>query len=85
MQFNLAVEGNPVRGLGKFLTNEASRRMFPSFVSFCVAGAGAALGFLASALSIHWLSIVAFVITVLGVLGGFVFIFYGWWRLSRGE
>ncbi len=74
-----------MRGLSKFLPNEASRRMFPGFLAFCVAGAGTALGFIASAMSVRWLGILAFNITGLGVFGGFVFILRGWWRLFRLE
>jgi hypothetical protein len=74
-----------MRGLEKFLPNEANRRMFPGFIAFVVAGIGVALGFFASAISVRWLSILAFAITLIGVLGGFVFILHGWWRVGRGD
>lgn len=59
--------------------------MLPGFVAFCIAGTGAVLGFVASAMSLRWLGILAIALTALGVLGGFVFILRGWWRLFRGE
>jgi len=69
----------------KFLPNEMNRRMFPGFVAFCVAAVGAALGFIASAMSLRWLGIAAVVLVGLGVAGGFVFILHGWWRIWRGD
>ena len=63
-----------------FLPNEANRRLFPGFVAFCVALGGVTLGFVASYFAIGWLSRIAFVITVVGVAGGFVFVAHGWWR-----
>jgi hypothetical protein len=74
-----------VRGLDKFLPNDANRRMFPGFVAFCAAGAGVALGFIASATSLRWLGVLAFAITALSVLAWFVFILHGWWRILRGD
>jgi membrane protein YdbS with pleckstrin-like domain len=70
--------------LKKLLPNSNNERLFPFFVVFCVAGFGVALGFTAFALSAHWLALVAFFITVLGVLAGFLFIVQQWWRSFRG-
>jgi hypothetical protein len=74
-----------MRSLEKFLPNEANRRMFPGFVALCLAGAGVALGFIASTLSLRWLGIVALALAAMGVFGGFVFILHGWWRIFRGD
>ena len=74
-----------MRGLKKFLPNEANRRMFPGFVALCVAGTGVALGFIAYTLSLPWLSTFAFALTAMGVFGGFVLILHGWWRIYRGD
>jgi hypothetical protein len=70
--------------LKDFLPNANNQRLFPGFVAFCVAGLGVALGFIAFAMSIRWLALLAFFITVLGVLSGFLFISRQWWRLFRG-
>ena len=69
--------------LQRFLPDQNNRAFFPCFVAFCVAVLGAALGFTANAISVHWLSIVAFCITALGVFGGIICILHGWWLLFR--
>jgi uncharacterized membrane protein YcjF (UPF0283 family) len=69
--------------LQKFLPDQNNRALFPGFVAFCVAVLGAALGFTANAFSVHWLSVVAFCVTALGVFGGIYFILHGWWLFSR--
>lgn len=67
--------------LGKFLPNEMNRQMAPGVLAVCVTAVGAILGFFAWGMSIGWLAVVAYVIALLGVVGGFGFIVYGWVRL----
>lgn len=71
--------------LDKFLPNAANRWLFPGFVCFCVAGLGAALGFLAWLLEQRWLAFVGYIITASGVLGGFIFIAHRWWQMLTGR
>ena len=66
--------------INKFLPDEANRRLFPGFVAFLVALLGVILGFIASAIESNVFGVVAYVITVIGVLGGLVFVGYGWFR-----
>jgi hypothetical protein len=60
--------------LETFLPNRHNRALFPGFVGFVIAALGAILGFIADWLSWYWLGIVALILVVLGVAGGFVFI-----------
>lgn len=71
----------------RFLLGVHNRQLFPGFICFCMAGLGAALGFLADSLQAHLLGLVAFAITVVGVAGGFVFIAFRWYQLftKRGQ
>jgi CHASE2 domain-containing sensor protein len=70
--------------MSKFLPNQNNRRHFPAFACFCVASVGVALGFVASAFQVKPLYLVALVITVSGVAGGFVCIIYVWWAVLAG-
>jgi hypothetical protein len=64
--------------LDTFLPNWHNRALFPGFVEFVMAALGAMLGFIADWLSWKWLGMFAFILVVLGVAGGFVFIL---WRI----
>ena len=66
--------------LQRFLPNEANRRLFPGFVCFGIAAVGVALGFLGWAAELRWLALIAFLVTAAGVVGGFSWIAYVWWR-----
>jgi hypothetical protein len=67
--------------LATFLPNDANRRLFPGFLALCVAASGAALELIAWSLSVRWLSIVAVVVTIAGIVGVFFFIVHGWFRV----
>jgi hypothetical protein len=58
--------------LKRFLPNPENRRLFPGFVAFCVAAVGAALGFWAHYMEWEQLGELAFLVTALGVIGGFI-------------
>lgn len=74
-----------VHAPSKFLPDRNNRRLFPGFVAFCVAGVGVALGFIGQARSWRWLTLLAFPVVAVGVLGGLVFILRGWWQIYRGD
>jgi len=66
--------------INKFLPNDDNRRLFPGFVAFLVALGGVILGFTAAAIESRLLGVVGYIITVIGVLGGVVFVGYGCYR-----
>jgi hypothetical protein len=55
--------------------------LLPTFAFVCVGASGAAICFVATALSIRWLYRVGFVI---GFLAALFFVLYLWWRLFIG-
>ena len=69
--------------VGKFLPNDANKKLLVGFIAFVVAGFGAALEFFADAYSIHWLGMIAFCVVALGVFSGFIFILIRWWKIFK--
>jgi hypothetical protein len=57
--------------------DEASRRLFPGFAAFVVALIGVGLGIVADWASVRWLGYIAFIMVAAAVLGGFIFIIWG--------
>jgi len=64
--------------LKSFFPAEARRQLPSALIIFCVACAGGALCWIASALSIRWLYRIGFGI---GFVGALVFVLNVWWRL----
>ena len=63
--------------------DEASRRLFPGFLAFAVALVGFGLAVVADWASIRWLGFVAFAMIASAVLGGFIFIIWGFITFPR--
>jgi hypothetical protein len=67
--------------LASFLPSKQNQSLAPAFFAFCTAGVGVALGFIADAKNWHWLSIAAFALTALGILGVWIAIGFHIWRV----
>ena len=63
--------------------DEASRRLFPGFVACAVALIGFGLAVVADWASIRWLGFVAFAMVASAVLGGFIFIIWGFVKFPQ--
>lgn len=51
-----------------------------AFAGFCIAALGTMTGFIGFGIEVRWVTLVAFVVTVFGVILGFIGVIYGWMK-----
>ncbi len=60
----------------KFIPNVNNKKLLLGFIAFCFAVIGTVIGFTASHFHAPVLFMVGYICTAVGVIGGFVYVFY---------
>jgi hypothetical protein len=73
------------RAFNSFLPDQLNVQLLPGILSFCIAAIGVALGFVSQAMQWQAVGVIAYFITVFGVLSGIASVLHLWWQAFRGR